>query len=143
MNTWPWQHRHSHTAVTRSFHTLATYDHSHHLTHIHINNHYLTFTAEMCNCPGQDVAPEALLLHTMRKYFRRRRLPRTRRKALLSGGLLQHVRPQMCWMQFANSRELHLCPQRPVAPRMFRLQGEYSSPPRPLLTNFASKNSNG
>lgn len=78
---------------------------------------------QMCNSPGQNVAPEALLLYSMRKYFRRRGLSRTRRETLLSGGLLQHVCSKMCRLQFTHYGELHLCPQRPVAPRMLRVQG--------------------
>lgn len=82
--------------------------------------------AEMCDCPGQDVASKTLLLHTMREYFRRGGLPRARRKAVLPRRLLQHVRPQVCRLQLAHHGELHFRPQRSVASRVLRLQGEYS-----------------
>lgn len=72
---------------------------------------------------GQDVASGPLLLRPVRQHLRRGRLPREGRKALLPQRLLQHVRPQVRRLQRPHHGQLHISSQRPVAPRMLRLQG--------------------
>lgn len=80
---------------------------------------------EMRDGAGHDLAPGALLLRPMREHVRRRRLPREGREAVLPRRLLQHVRAQVWRLQRAHHGQLHLRPQRTVAPGVLRLQGKY------------------
>lgn len=51
--------------------------------------------SEMRNRVGKNLAHGALLLRPVRQTVWRGGLPRARRKAVLPGGLLRHVRPEM------------------------------------------------
>lgn len=89
------------------------------------NRFFFCVFVEMRYCIGQDLAHRAFLLRPMRPTIRRRRLPWTRWKTILSQRLLRYVRTKMQRMQSRYHGKLYFSIECSMACWLLCLSGKF------------------